>query len=80
MSAVPLAIVEARKLELRIAPSEGDDLIDTYARGASLRVLGRNAHASWLKVSIPDGKEGWMLRSVIKTNATVAKLDKSANT
>jgi hypothetical protein len=58
-------------LNIRGGPGTQYPIVTTVATGASLRVKGQNAAADWLRVTTPDGKEGWVLRSLTNFKATV---------
>lgn len=39
--------------------------------GTELRLIGRNADASWLNIVLPDGSEGWIFASLVTVNSGV---------
>lgn len=53
-------VVNAEFLNLRMGPNTGYAVIARLQRGWALRVSGRNAEGTWLRVTSPEGDEGWV--------------------
>jgi hypothetical protein len=52
--------VNTESLNLRMGPNTGYAVITRLSRGWVLEVQGRNAEGTWLRVTAPDGTEGWV--------------------
>jgi len=57
---VPTAVVNPETLNLRAGPNTGYAVLASLSQGWALRVWGRNAEGTWLRVAAPDGTEGWV--------------------
>lgn len=53
------AIVNTGQLNFRTGPGAGYPVVERAAQFTKVTLLGRNQAASWAKVRLPSGKEGW---------------------
>ncbi len=65
---LPDATVNSATLNMRSGPGTNYDRLGSYARGASVRVLGRNPAGDWLLVQAGDGQQGWMAAALLTVN------------
>ena len=61
-------VVNARQLNVRNAPSAEGSVIARLAYGTDVRLLARNADATWLYIQTPSGIVGWANRDFLVTN------------
>lgn len=54
------------RLNFRNAPATDAAVLEILPAGVTLKVIGRNADSSWLKVS-HSGREGWVARAFVQT-------------
>jgi uncharacterized protein YraI len=59
-----IATVIPAALNVRTGPSPAYEVIRAVARGTQLAVIGRNATNSWLAVTLDDGRQGWVSRTL----------------
>ena len=57
---LPTAVVNTESLNLRLGPNTGYAVVTRLSRGWAVRVQGRNAEGTWLRVTAPGGEEGWV--------------------
>jgi len=69
-----LAIVQSATLNVRTGPSTGHAVVATAKQGDRLPVTGRNTDGSWLEVTLPDGRSGWIAASLAQLNIAVEKV------
>ncbi len=62
------------KVNVRTGPGTGYAAIGSAQKGDKLPVLGRNADGTWLKVTLPDGRSGWILATTALLNVPVDKV------
>ena len=61
--AAPLqATITASALNFRVGPGVQYSVITTVSGGTTVTVLTQNQAGNWLKVRLPDGREGWLSR------------------
>ena len=60
----PQAIVQSETLNVRAGPGTGHAVVTTVKQGDRLPVIGRNADGSWLQVTLPTGRSGWIAASL----------------
>jgi uncharacterized protein YraI len=61
-------------LNVRTGPGVEFPSFTTVSNGAKVTLLGRNAAATWVKIIIPDGRQGWVNASFISTNIPIGNL------
>ncbi len=61
-------------LNVRTGPGIGFGAFTTISNGATVTLLGRNNDASWVKVILPDGRQGWVNASFLSTSVPVGNL------
>ena len=64
----PQAIVQSETLNVRAGPGTGHAVVTTVKQGDRLPVTGRNADGSWLQVTLPTGRSGWISASLAQLN------------
>lgn len=74
----PDAVVTIASLNMREGPSTDYNLLGTYPQGTSLRILGKNSDASWLRVEAPDRTIGWMFAANLDLGRTLDGIDVAA--
>lgn len=70
----PSAEVQSELLNVRAGPGTGHPITGSSSRGDTLEVLGRTEDGSWLNVSLPDGKQGWVSASLVRLNALAGQV------
>jgi hypothetical protein len=68
------AYVNTSYLNMRSGPGVGFSIIAALPRYTPVTLIGRNASATWVKVIIPDGRQGWMNVSYLATTYPVGTL------
>ena len=63
-----LAFVNARSLNLWQGPDEGYSVLKSVRRGTAVTLTHRNHDASWLRVILPDGTQGWLCAAYLAGN------------
>ncbi len=53
-------MVNVASLNVRSSPGTGAGVIETMTQGTPLKIIGRLADNSWVQVTTPKGKTGWM--------------------
>ncbi|MCA9865418.1 MAG: SH3 domain-containing protein [Anaerolineales bacterium] len=61
-------------LNVRTGPGIGFGAFTTISNGATVTLLGRNNDASWVKVILPDGRQGWVNASFLSTSVPIVNL------
>ena len=72
--ASPAATVKVSAANVRSGPGGQYDVIAILYQGQTVALIGRNNSASWLKVRLGNGQEGWMLTSAVQANVPVQNL------
>jgi uncharacterized protein YgiM (DUF1202 family) len=70
----PYGVVGTSALNLRTGPGYLYDVIRVIYYGQGMNLLGRNADASWIWVSLPDGTEGWVGSRYLLSNVALSSL------
>jgi len=70
----PVATVNTGALNVRSGPGVSFNVLTTVYRGTSLVLLGRNADASWVRVALPNGVQGWVNARYIATTYPLISL------
>jgi len=60
----PSAVVLAPSVEVRAGPGENNPTLFTVHEGLIVEV--RDVRPEWIQVSLPDGLNGWMVRSAVE--------------
>jgi uncharacterized protein YraI len=66
--------VNTGALNVRTGPGVGYPAFTTLGNGATVRLLGRDATGGWVKVILPDGRQGWVNGSFLITSVPVSSL------
>lgn len=61
-------------LNVRTGPDVSFPAFTTISNGATVTLLGRNAAATWIKVILQDGRQGWVNASFVTTSVPVINL------
>lgn len=70
----PTAMVKGGQVNVREGPGAGYLPITTVNQGETVTMLGRNADASWVQISLAGGKTGWVSTLHIVTDFKVVEL------
>ena len=70
----PDAVVNVDSLNVRANPGAGGSLVEVLTKDTPLKVSGRLADKSWVQVTTPTGKSGWVLASLLTLNVDLAKV------
>lgn len=66
--------VTSYALNVRTGPSASYTRITSIPRGTGFYVLARDTSATWLKIQLMDGRQGWVHSGYISTNAPIWNL------
>jgi hypothetical protein len=69
-----LAIVKSANLNVRAGPGTGHAVVATAKQSDRLPVTGRNADGSWLEVTLPRGRSGWIAAPLAQLNMPADKV------
>ncbi len=64
----PTATVNTGALNIRSGPGIGYGVVFSVYRGVSMTLLARNGDASWVRISLDNGVQGWVNSSYIATS------------
>ncbi len=64
----PTATVNTGALNIRSGPGIGYGVVFSVYRGVSMTLLARNADASWVRISLDNGIQGWVNSGYIATS------------
>lgn len=73
-AALPVGVVNADNLNLRIGPGLKNPVLRLLAKGLQVDILGRSEQLDWLLVRLPSGTEGWVYSAYVDTQAILADL------
>lgn len=73
-SGQPRATVNTGNLNFRSGPGVSYTIITSYPRGTAVTLLGRNNASTWLYVTAPSGRQGWMAAGFLATSYPVNTL------
>ena len=65
-------------LRLRAGPSTNDEVITKLAPGTILDVQGRTSDNQWLRVTTPQGTQGWVMRQFVDVYLDLAQVPAQA--
>ncbi|MCB9445816.1 MAG: SH3 domain-containing protein, partial [Ardenticatenaceae bacterium] len=68
------AVVNTGALNVRVGPSIGYKVVAVAYRGHVVALLGRNSAATWAKVRLFNGQEGWVNASLIDPSVAISSL------
>jgi uncharacterized protein YraI len=68
------ATVRAFRQNVRTGPGTANSVITTVPIGTTVTLLGRNAAATWVRVALPDSRQGWMLASLLNSGTPIVNL------
>jgi uncharacterized protein YraI len=69
-----VATVNVHGLNVRTGPGTGYGRITTLPQGTAVTLLGRDQSGTWVLVTIPDGRQGWMYASLLRTDYPISSL------
>ena len=64
----PTATVNTGALNIRSGPGIGYGVVFSVYRGVSMTLLARNGDASWVRISLDNGVQGWVNSGYIATS------------
>lgn len=70
----PIAYVAAGALHVRSGPSSSYNVVAYIYQGQTVYMLGRNLEATWIKIRLTNGQEGWVNASYIIPSVPVHSL------
>jgi uncharacterized protein YgiM (DUF1202 family) len=70
----PTAVVTTGALNVRVGPGIGYKIVATSYNGHVVALLGRNNAATWAKVRLFNGQEGWVNASLIDPTVAITSL------
>lgn len=71
----PMASVTAYYLNVRQGPGVGSAIISRLTRGQMVQLAGfRNADATWAKIILPDGRQGWSFTGFLQSSIPFSSL------
>lgn len=70
----PTAVVNTGALNVRVGPGIGYKVVDVAYRGHVVALLGRNSDATWAKVRLFNGQEGWVNSYLIDPTVAITSL------
>lgn len=66
-----LGVVSSGAVNVRSGPGAQYTSIAVLSSGTSVGLVGRNADASWIKVHLSNGHEGWIRATLLQTNVSL---------
>lgn len=60
-------------VNLRTGPGTAYDILDQLENGSEIRVIGRNAEATWFQVLLPDGRVGWVAAFLVQSPVEISQ-------
>ena len=58
------AIIFSEKIEVRSEPNLGSEVSFSLHEGTKVQIISRDS--DWVRITIPDGKDGWIPNSDLK--------------
>jgi uncharacterized protein YraI len=68
------AVVTASFLNVRFGPGVGFGILTTIPGGTTVKMIGRNFDSSWVKIILPDGRQGWVNSFYLGTTFPIGTL------
>lgn len=68
------AVVSTGVLNVRYGPGVGYGAFTAVHQGTQVTLLGRNQAASWVKIQLANGNQGWVNAAFIQANVSIASL------
>jgi spore germination protein YaaH len=65
------AVVSNSLLNLRSGPGTNYDRVGQVRQGTKLKVLGKNAEGTWIKIETPGGTEAWVILTYVDINVSL---------
>src|SRR5689334_22507045 len=62
----PQASVQVAALNVRQGPGTGYEVLTVVHAGDNLAVSGQNSAAGWYQIRLADGRQGWVLGSLVQ--------------
>lgn len=59
---------------VRTAPNNESETLDTISLGATFPAIGRSADSAWIQIRLTDGRVGWVLANTAELNVDIAAL------
>ena len=69
-----LARVTGQQANLRLGPSTDYPVVKVFTAGTILNISGQNSQGDWLRIRLPEGNDGWILRLLTDFADTVPVL------
>jgi uncharacterized protein YraI len=76
----PTARVNYEFLNVRSGPGTSFSLIATLKQDDTVSLMGRNDDGKWVRIRLPDGREGWSYTEYLKASLEIASLPVSSAT
>ena len=74
LPATPSAYVNASSLRVRSGPGTEYTILSVKSQYTVVNLIGRNGDAAWVKVTLPDGSQGWMSAAYLVANVNLTTL------
>ena len=58
-----------QRANVRTGPGQGFEVITGLEPGTEVPVLGRNGDGTWIRIGLPDGREGWIFADLLQIGA-----------
>lgn len=71
---LPSAVISTQNANLRAGPGTVYATLGSYPQGTALVVTGKSEDGDWLQMEAPDGKAGWMARSLLQVNTNLEEV------
>jgi uncharacterized protein YgiM (DUF1202 family) len=68
------AVVTASFLNVRFGPGVAYGILATINGGTTVTMIGRNFDSSWVKIILPDGRQGWVNSFYLGTTFPIGNL------
>jgi N-acetylmuramoyl-L-alanine amidase len=72
--AMPTAVINTGLLNVRSGPGVGYAILTVTYQGYVVKLLGRNASATWAKIELPNRTQGWVNASLVIPSAPISSL------
>lgn len=68
------AVVTASFLNVRFGPGVSFGILTAITNGTTVRMIGRNGDGSWVKIILPDGRQGWTNSFYLSSSFSIGNL------